>query len=218
MSFEFTDEPLADFNLLLDPPDQDATLPAGIDPLTEQVKPGWVMSFPQTTTLQSRVTTEAFVVGGVIIFSTFDPTTVATTSETDLLCERTGTTRAFVVMASNGAPVQDLSPTPPPAGGGTAPLTAEDRFHEIDEFTTAPFIERTASKNDPELENEKTILDVIEDQIADSVRMALIENLPRGSRFNDAFQVVVAALRNSTGVQIYASIPIATYPADWRDP
>ena len=40
---------------------------------------------------------------------------------------------------------------------------------------------------------------------------------PRGSRFNEAFQAAVTTLRNSTGVNVYATVPIAIYPADWQE-
>ncbi|MEM7351208.1 MAG: hypothetical protein AAF657_10405 [Acidobacteriota bacterium] len=221
VTFPFTEDPV-DRNLLLDPPSNlDTTgLPSSLaSAVLEQLRPGWVMTIPQTSTRESRVTTEAFVIAGIVVFSTFDPTTVAVAGSNDE-CERTGTTRAFVVQASNGSPVIDLNSTLPPPGGGSsqlADLTAEDRFQTIEEFTTAPFLERTSTKNQPSSTNDRTILDAIEEQANDTVREALVANLPRGSRFNDAFQVVISALRNSTGVEVYASIPIAIYPADWRN-
>ncbi len=227
VSFPFTEVPFSpDANLLLDPPDDLDTLPGSIT-VSEQVRPGWVLTFPITggsptaqNLQESRVTTEAFVVAGILVFSVFDPNTVAVSSTPGTLeCSRTGTTRSFVLQIQNAGPVSNLNTTVPPPSGtsGLASLTAEDRFHEIEEFTTAPFIERTASKNDPDLGDERTILDAIDEQVGDSIREALLGNLPRGSRFNDAFQVVISALRNSTGVNVYASIPIAIYPADWRD-
>lgn len=240
VSFPYTAAPATDFNFLLEPYDSGAMgaplLPSGVSASRDgaEARPGWMMSIPAVTSgdLESRITTEAFVVAGIIVFSAFDPTTIAAVppsgdddddDDDDLSCVRTGTTRAFVILARNGGPLVDLfddgTPDPTPLPDGTIPslpLTAEDRFHEITEFTTAPFIERTATKNDPE-DSGKTLLDTIDEELAASVREALLENLPRGSRFNDAFQVVIAALRNSTGVSVYATIPIAIYPADWRD-
>ena len=32
-----------------------------------------------------------------------------------------------------------------------------------------------------------------------------------------SFSVLIAALRNSTGVDVYTTVPIAIYPADWKD-
>ncbi|MEM7582399.1 MAG: hypothetical protein AAF560_03385 [Acidobacteriota bacterium] len=233
VSFSFLDEPLSDFNLLLEPPDQTAVFPAGIAVPTEQYRPGWVMSIPatQSTTLQSRATSEPFIVAGILVFSAYDPASISAIpaggddddddDDDDLVCERTGTTRAFVLQVENGGPVADLSPsgTSIPTGDDDDDddLTAEDRFQEIEEFTTAPFIERTATKNNPEQSSGRTLLDAIDEATTDSVRQALLDHLPRGSRFNDAFQLVIAALRNSTGVEVYATVPIAMYPADWRD-
>ena len=220
LSFPLTEDPI-DRNLLLDPPsDNDkVNIPPTIA-VTEQLRPGWVLTIPQTTTRQSRVTTEAFVVAGILVFSAFDPTTIAVAGSSDQ-CERTGTTRSFVLQVANASPVLDLNTTvlPPPGGGssGLEQLTDEDRFHTIEEFTTAPFVEQKSTKNPPDESGDRTIFDAIAEQSGDTIREALIGNLPRGSRFNDAFQVVITALRNSTGVEVFASIPVAIYPADWRD-
>ncbi len=171
-------------------------------------RPGWAMSF----TSNARIIAEAFIVAGILIFSAFDPADVPVGFDP---CAVGGTTRAFVVSAKNTGPVAPLAPV----GAGSSPLPPGergiDRYHEIAEFTTAPFIDRTATKN-PAAEN-KTILDEIDDDIADAVRNSLIKQYPRGSRFNKAFSLVIAALKNSTGVSVYTTIPIAVYPADWKD-
>ncbi len=225
VSYPFTASTFDDpkLNFLTEPLESGATVPSGVDAVTEDMRPGWSMRFPTSDPLQNRVTTETFAISGILIFSVFDPNvvTVAAPGDDDdvLECGRSGTTRAFVVLARNGGPVTALSGLPAADGGPRdqlEELTEEDRFHEVAEFTTAPFIERTATKNDP-TPTGRTLSDLLESEVNRSLQEAILEQLPRGSRFNDAYKVVIAALRNSTGVNVYAEIPIAMYPADWRD-
>ncbi|MCP4250870.1 MAG: hypothetical protein GY778_27850, partial [bacterium] len=188
-------------NYLLNP-DADPDLMAG-DP---DRRPGWVLTLTST----GRVTTEAFLVSGLVIFSAFDPEILVISPGS---CQQSGTTRAFVVSIQNAGPVA-------PFGGGDPSDSdygkrATDRYQEIEEFTTAPFVDSTATKN-PDVQGD-TLLDQIDEDLAAAVRKALIGQYPRGSRFNKAFSLVIAALRNSTGVDVYTTVPIAMYPADWKD-
>ena len=211
-NLDFTADPTAeerDTNFLLDPGDD-----ADFALLQSDPRRGWVMDL----TSDARISAEAFVVAGVMVFSAFDPT-IATTSDT--LCAQTGTTRTFVVSARNGGPVAPLSGETDADGDPTTSwdesATAEDRYHEIGEFTTSPFIDSTATKNPAVDAATKTLHDLIDDEISDAVRDSLVEQFPRGSRFNKAFSLVIAALRSSTGVSVYTTIPIAAYPADWKE-
>lgn len=151
----------------------------------------------------------AFLVSGIVIFSVFDPEILVITPGA---CQQTGTTRAFVVSIQNSSPIAGLGGDPADPNYGERAI---DRYHEIGEFTTAPFIDTTATKN-PDVQGD-TLLDEIDEDLADAVRNALIGQYPRGSRFNKAFSLVIAALRNSTGVDVYTTVPIAIYPADWKD-
>ncbi len=236
VSYTFTAEPFdSDFNLLTELVDSMTALPTGVDIVTEPMRPGWAMRFPTSDPLQNRVTSEAFAVSGVLVFSIFDPNIVSVSSGDDddddatRQCGRSGTTRAFVVLASNGSPLVNLSSLGSTGEGSLSDddddssgdddddeLTARDRYQEIGEFTTAPQVVRRQTPNKPG-EDGKTIQDAIDDQLRSSFRQAVLDHLPRGSRFNEAFEMVIVALRNSTGVNVYASIPIAIYPADWRD-
>ena len=203
-------EEKTNYLLPTDPDDDDVFDSYLGDPGNDGNRRGWAMSF----TPDARTTAEPFVVGGILIFSVFDPTIVP---DANAACALSGVTRAFVVSATNSGPVAPLGPDDSGPGGSTRPKGERgiDRYHEIAEFTTAPFVDRTATKNPTS--DTKTILDEIDDEIADAVRESLVAQYPRGSRFNEAFSLVIAALRNSTGVNVLTTIPIAMYPADWRD-
>ena len=207
------------------------------------LRPGWVMTFPQN----QRITAAPFVISGILIYSIFQPVAFipdtpvgdppadpTDPAEEPVVCARTGTTRSFVVLARNANPVARLSGVDQGddpdvdgtvIGGGSGGdtdgatdghLKARDRYHKIGEFTTAPFVDRVASKNSPD-DTGTTVNDLLETEIANQLEKVIMESYPRGSRFNNAFKLVVAALRNSTGVNVYAKIPIAIYPADWKE-
>ena len=192
------------------------------------LRPGWVMTFPA----DHRLTASPLVVSGVLIYSMFQPVAFlpdVVDPDDDVVCARTGTTRSFVVLARNANPVARLSAqdqgdttdsdNPPGGGGGgstTGALKARDRYHQIREFTTAPFVDRVSSKNAPE-DGGATVNDLLDSAIANELEKILMETYPRGSRFNNAYKLVIAALRNSTGVNVYAKVPIAIYPADWKE-
>ncbi len=245
VSFSFTAEPFdSEINLLTEVVDNSWVLPTGVDPVFEPMRPGWAMSFPTSDPLQNRVTTEAFVVSGIVVFSVFDPNLVLSLGgdddddddvvavgddddDDDDQCGFTGTTRAFVVRAINGGPVVNLSSLGDTGEGSLSDddddssgddddPDEDDRYLEIDEFTTAPQVVKRQTSNKPG-DGDKSIDELISKELRDSFREALLAHLPRGSRFNEAFEMVIVALRNSTGVNVFASIPIAIYPADWRD-
>ena len=90
-----------------------------------------------------------------------------------------------------------------------------DRYTVVEELITAPFITNTLTKN-PGATGD-TLLDEVDDSVTDAVRNALGDQNPRGSRYNRAYSLVIAALKKSVGVQVFATVPIAVYPADWKD-
>ena len=202
---------------------------------------GWVMTFPEGF----RMTAKPSAISGILVYSVFQPIAFVPDTvdgisagdddeEDPVVCARTGVTRSFVVLARNANPIARLSGTDQGedpeidgtiiGGGGGLGDTGEtsgafkstDRYHRIAEFTTAPFIDRTSSKNDPNSDG-KTVDDLIQNEVSEGIREAIISVFPRGSRFNAAFQIAIAALRNSTGVNVYATVPIAIYPADWQE-
>ena len=205
---------------------------------------GWVMTFPQGFRMTAKPTTiSGILVYSMFQPIAFVPDAVdadgdgvpdADDADKPTVCARTGITRSFVVLARNANPVARLSGLDQGedpeidgtviSGGGVGDDTeqtsgvfkATDRYHRIAEFTTAPFVDRTSSKNNP-TDNGKTVDDLIQDEVAEGVREAILSVFPRGSRFNAAFQIAIAALRNSTGVNVYATVPIAVYPADWQE-
>lgn len=213
------------------------------DPTKER---GWVMQFPA----QHRLSAEPFIASGILIFSMFEPVAFIPDSTggsdpsdpdpSDTVCARTGVTRAFVVNVGNANPLSRLSgvdqgPDPEIDGeiiggdpddiDGTDATTAgalkgRDRYHRIAEFTTAPFVDNTSSKNTPSEDDGYTLDDVIDEALADaneSLREAVLSLYPRGTRINVAYQASVNLGRNTKGLAVAALVPVAIYPADWQE-
>ncbi len=187
----------------------------------DDLQGGWVMTFPA----EFRMTSPPFVVSTILVFSTFQPEIFITGQGAagTPTCAQTGDTLSFVIQVQNANAVARLSAVDAGTGGGTSPtsgpLKAEDRYLVTKEFTTAPFLDPlTVDRPGDDDDGGKSILDLIDEDVENGVRQAIVSTFPRGARFNDAFQIAIAALRNSTGVSVYATIPVAIYPADWRDP
>lgn len=170
--------------------------------------PGWGMTF---TGGNYRITSQAFVISGILIFSVYDPDVVPDVTG-DQLCAFSGESLSFVVFVENANAVAPLSDPERTSGD----LTGEDRFRRIGDFTTAPFIDRTATKN-PGGGGTGRDITKVQAELQAKLREAIKSRYPRGSRFNDAYNIVVGAFESSTGAQVYATIPVAIFPTDWRE-
>ncbi|MEO1367555.1 MAG: hypothetical protein AAFX50_10300, partial [Acidobacteriota bacterium] len=107
------------------------------------------------------------------------------------------------------------------AGGGSC----GGRCEVINEFTTAIHTESSVSKNPidnsedgdgtttshnrPQTEREK--------KLANEIRNAVLDLSPRSCQFNEKYEMLVSALRNSTGLNVYARVPMLICPGDWKN-
>jgi hypothetical protein len=226
--------------LASDPTQIDNTIDYVVSPSTFLHR-GWTMTFP----VGFRMTNDPFIASGILFFSFFQPIVFIPDLQPSgdptanlTVCARTGITRSFVVLARNANPVARLSGDPQASdpeidgveidvgdGGAVDPgdssdgnaLLARDRYHKIGEFTTAPFIDQVSSQNAPPGQGSgSTFADLVDPELERTVREVVMSSYPRGSRFNDAFRTVVGAVLNSTGITVYATVPQALYPGDWR--
>ncbi|MEM6792459.1 MAG: hypothetical protein AAF725_00625 [Acidobacteriota bacterium] len=180
---------------------------------TSAFRPGWVLDFEE----DFKTTNPAFAFGGILVFSVFDPTTVAFenagdgSDDCDAVCARDGVTYSFVVSLQNASSFADLGN----CGG---------RCEVIEEFTTAIHTDRSVSKNPPSGQdtgagslgdNSGTTVD---EELANALREAILEQSPRSCQFNENYEIVVSALRSTTGLNVYAKIPMLVCPGDWRGP
>lgn len=152
-----------------------------------------------------RVITQAFVLVGVMIFTSFDPQQTIVDGED--LCARSGVSRAFVVDAENANAFVSLDDADEP-----------DRFHTAASFTTAPYVKETTTKN-PGVSGNTTDsnLDPTQEALQEAIRQALMRFFPKGCKFNRSFSLTVDASLEDTGHIRYATIPVAMCPVEWRE-
>ena len=180
---------------------------------------GWIIELGN----DERVINQAFVVVGVVIFSSFAPQEDLADEINTAACARSGVSRIFVVEADSANAFADLDS----ASGDTV-----ERFITVGDFTTSPYVDQTSTKN-PENEfdtgdgvnddeegrnrNTENILNAAQEALQESIRKSLMRFFPEGCRFNKSYSMTINASRSDTGHVRYATIPIAMCPVDWKE-
>jgi hypothetical protein len=161
--------------------------------------PGWYFTLDPN----EKVITEGFSLAGVTLFTSFVPTEVANSDGT---CSRAGTSRIFIVGT-----VTALGYSIPP--GGT--IADRGRYTEIQQFTTPPFVERSATAN-PESGGGNT-------QHADYITESLgiirdeLKKLQSNRCRYASYTQNIKTIRSDTGVVFVAPIPLCIDPVSWKE-
>ncbi len=172
---------------------------------------GWVLALEP----DDRVITQAFALVGVLVFTSFQPQDVEAIDEfgnpTDV-CARTGRSRIFVINATNANAFTDLD---------QISAASIERYLDVGDFTTAPYVDQTATKNPPPPagtggKNTDSTLDPTQQDLQEAIRRALMSYFPEDCRFNPTFSMTINASRSDTGFIRYATIPIAMCAIDWK--
>ena len=158
---------------------------------------GWFLKLDP----RERVITRTFALGGVTVFSSFQPSEEI--SEEGSICLRRGSSRVFVVNTTNA----------------DALLATEDRYFVIEGgFLSAPFVESGTTTN-PEEEctgdgcaGTDAVLPANLDEIMDELR----DLLPPQCRFAN-YTINIKAVRDDTGIEFLAAIPVCTVRSNWKD-
>ncbi len=214
---------------LLNAPDflsAEADLPDGTT-----ARRGWVMRFP----VEARISSRAFVLAGVLVFTFFQPQIDPELGGDQALCRRTGLSRTFVVDVRNADALTTLknlrdptleddrgllggSGAPPGNPGPEPPLWGDcgDRCSERVGFGTAPFVSSGSTKNPTTV---GALPSANLDPLADPVMRRLMENLkqtffPHGCRFNDSYFEMIRMQFDDTGVKNLVPVPIGVCPSD----
>ncbi|MEL7059937.1 MAG: hypothetical protein AAGN46_07925, partial [Acidobacteriota bacterium] len=180
-------------------------------------RPGWVMTLPDG----QRATSEAFLLIGILVFTTFEPVEpqlsgTGTGSGTEAVCARTGETFRFIVDLANGNSLfdpeedDDSGGSDPDSGGSDGDAggdsggdndtgcSASGRCETIGDFTTAIHIDRTATKNAPVEGSDATLDQIRDERLAAAIRESILDRMPRSCTFNERFSYLVSALRSDT--------------------
>lgn len=218
-------------------------LPVAPDFLTDEIRMtndgrpaarGWIMRFP----VEARVTTRAFAISGVLVYTVFQPRFDPLTG-TDEPCRRSGLARTFVVDVRNGDPLTTLANLRDASlaqdralrgGDGVAasginvnagpPKEGDcgDRCLENEGLPTAPSVEGNATPNPVDQATNNLFADPLDDPVS----KRLLENIkrnffPAGCQFNDTFVHRIRMQLDNTELRDIAPVPIGVCPSDWKE-
>jgi hypothetical protein len=163
---------------------------------------GWYMRLDP----DERVITQAFGLSGVIIFSGFQPQVVVNAGpgngngQPGPVCARGGTSRIFVVLASNGNSLLSSGGVP-------------TRFRTVPEFVTNPYVEQGSTKNPGGSGGPNS-------EILDQTQLQILAELkkfyPAGTKFAN-YWISVSGIRSDTGYERYATIPVGIIERNWKE-
>ncbi|MFQ5349619.1 MAG: pilus assembly protein, partial [Thermoanaerobaculia bacterium] len=158
---------------------------------------GWFLTLDP----RERVITRTFALGGVTIFSSFQPE--ETVSEDGTICLRRGSSRVFVVNTTNADSL----------------LESQDRYFRVEGgFLSAPFVETGATTNPEEACSGPNCAgtDAVVPDNLDALMKELRGLLPPQCRFAN-YTINIKAVRDDTGIEFLAAIPVCTVRTNWRD-
>jgi hypothetical protein len=155
---------------------------------------GWYM----VLNANERVTADAFALAGVASFSTFQPTVQVDDVNRNKLCSRLGTSRIFVVSATNA--------------NGYFPNNLKSQT--IGTFTPPVFGELGQNKN-PTPGAGSTNIDTLNvDQTALMEKLKAL--FPRNCRFAN-YRIDLKTIAADTGVYLIAPVPICIIEKNWKE-
>ncbi|MEM9290196.1 MAG: hypothetical protein AAGD01_00780 [Acidobacteriota bacterium] len=152
-----------------------------------------------------RQISNPFSIGGVTIFSSYQPDVVPTTNAA---CARTGESRVYIVFTTNGNGLQAAD------GGGFS------RYRAISEFITNSYVESSLTQNESNPSSssnsgQPTTNDVLTDSL-EALMLELRDLLPDNCQFSGA-TLNLKASRTGTGQVFIAPIPICIVEHNWRE-
>ncbi len=158
---------------------------------------GWFITLDP----RERVITRTFALGGVTVFSSFQP--LEEVSEEGSICLRRGSSRVFVVNTTNA----------------DALLESQERYFVVEGgFLSAPFVETGATSNPeeactgPDCAGTDAVVPDNLDEIMDELRGLL----PPQCRFAN-YTINIKAVRDDTGIEFLAAIAVCTVRTNWRE-
>ena len=158
---------------------------------------GWFLKLDP----RERVITRTFALGGVTIFSSFQPREEV--SEDGTICLRRGSSRVFVVNTTNADTL----------------LQSEERFFLVEGgFLSAPFVETGTTTNPEEACTGPDCIgtDAVVPANLDALIKELKSLLPPQCRFAN-YTINIKAVRDDTGIEFLAAIPVCTVRNNWRE-
>jgi Tfp pilus tip-associated adhesin PilY1 len=141
-----------------------------------------------------RMITKAFTLSGVTVFSTFEPATFADGT----LCAQQGTSNVYTIFTSSGNAIRK-GPNGSPG----------KRYIEREGFIGDPTAEKS-SRGDGDGQHG----DVLDDSLKE-ILQTLKDEMPDNCRFSNQ-TINIKAIRDNTGVEFIAPIPVCQIGKNWK--
>ena len=182
-----------------DPNDADTALNLLYDGNGTGSLPGWYLTLQP----DEKIITEAFSLAGITIFTSFQPTEV---ENDDGTCSRAGKSHIFIVgtVTALGYSI--------PTGGD---LSDRARYTEVQQFTTPPFVEQSATKNPEGGAGSDQHADYITESLA-LIRDELKTLQSTRCRYANYTQNI-KTIRSDTGLVFIAPVPLCIDPSSWKE-
>jgi hypothetical protein len=213
-------------------------LPPGVNLLLDPTggsgsERGWFMLLDP----DERVITKAFGVGGILIFSSFQPVVLVGEegqgNDAEVFCSLTGHSRNFVVFTANGNAVADLDENaatglpatggggPGPGGGPPGTPAGVERALRLDDFVSSPFVEQAHTQNvtgDDETPppDEGADADCTNNERLVQIGAALRWMGPTNARYGN-YSLRLGQRMSKRGILYPACVPIGVVQRNWRE-
>lgn len=168
---------------------------------TADLTPGWYLDLAAT----ERVITDPFAISGVVAFTAYNP---GTQFNPDGTCSRVGSSRIFIVKATNASPYVFPDPNNP---------NDRDRYLSVGDFTTQPFVEQSVTKNPGASRDTGETAD----RLCTAASMARMREelktlFPTACRFAN-WNIDVKTIRSDTGLVCVAPVPQCVIPQSFKE-
>jgi hypothetical protein len=157
--------------------------------------PGWYF----TLDADEKLITEPFTLSGITFFTVFVPVE----TEVDDVCALGGESKIFVVntVTTAGYAIQ-------------AGATERTRYIIAPTFTTQPYVESSATKNEPSSSSTANA-DSWTTELRE-INADLRKLFPPGARFAN-YTLDIKTIRSDTGIVFVAPVPVAVEPHNWKE-
>lgn len=157
--------------------------------------PGWYFTLDP----DEKLITEPFTLSGITFFTVFVPVE----TEVDDVCALGGESKIFVVntVTTAGYAIQ-------------AGATERTRYIIAPTFTTQPYVESSATKNEPSSSSTANA-DSWTTELRE-INADLRKLFPPGARFAN-YTLDIKTIRSDTGIVFVAPVPVAVEPHNWKE-
>ena len=149
---------------------------------------------------KERLIAKSFGLSGVLFFSTYIPET--TPAGVGLSCGSSGKSRLYSIFTTNGVGIR----------------TNKDRFSEVSDFVTSPFVESDGGSGDLPANpaDPASTSQACDETELQAIRTSLMSKMPPECNFAQ-YSVNVMTLQSHSGVECIVPIPVCVVQRNWKE-